>query len=775
MKYSLYIVTFLMSALSFGQNIAVDWQTFTPQQLIEDILIDSDCIDNIMVTNVVGGNFSTPDESYGYFDAAGTSFPFESGIVLSTGKLSNVPGPNASLSDDDAPGWAGDADLEFVLDETETTNATILEFDFTSSASEVSFRYLFASEEYQENNNNTCLFSDLFGFLVRPIDDQAYTNIALVPGTQTPVKVTTVHPNLPGCSAQNVAYFGGFNDVLAPINFNGQTTILTATASIVPNETYHVKLVVADEKNFRFDSAVFLEAGSFRLSTNLGEDFLIDNGNPLCGDETYLIETNEPGASNTYRWFKDEVEIAGETGTSLLVSDGGLYSVEISKDTCLLFGDITIEYSQNPEVFDAVLVECDQDQDGLTTYNLFDIESMVTNTDTSLVVSGFFLSESDAEQNINAIPNPTNFQNTSAFQTVYALVFNPGNCTSIAEVELQISNNVISIPSLEVCDDLSVDGFANFDLTMITSSIADQIPMDAEVTFYISEDDAFLETNALSSPFENTIQDEQTIFVKVVSNNQCFAIATVDLEVLYTPLLQEDESFIYCLNRFPETLTLVGGVLNDLPNNYYYEWLFNGTMTSVNTLFFEANEPGIYTVIVTDPNGCSSSRMLTVLPSDGATIEDITVSEGTFNNTVTIQVSGDNTYEFALDDPEGPYQNSNTFSNVAPGFHTVFVRDIEQCTLVDKVISVLGFPKFFTPNGDPFNERWQVYGVNSEFNQGITISIFNRRGKLITQFDNESAGWDGTLNGQALPSDDYWFTVKLIDGRTFTGHFALRR
>ena len=85
------------------------------------------------------------------------------------------------------------------------------------------------------------------------------------------------------------------------------------------------------------------------------------------------------------------------------------------------------------------------------------------------------------------------------------------------------------------------------------------------------------------------------------------------------------------------------------------------------------------------------------------------------------------------------------------------------------------FPKFFTPNGDPYNERWQVYGVNLEFNQGINIKIFNRYGKLITQFDNESAGWDGTLNGQALPSDDYWFTVTLLDGRTFTGHFALKR
>ncbi|WP_431164059.1 choice-of-anchor L domain-containing protein, partial [Flagellimonas beolgyonensis] len=85
-----------------------------------------------------------------YFNATGTSFPFESGIVLSTGRLINVPGPNDSLSDDDAANWAGDIDLETALNENQTYNATILEFDFTAVASQVSFRYLFASEEYQE-------------------------------------------------------------------------------------------------------------------------------------------------------------------------------------------------------------------------------------------------------------------------------------------------------------------------------------------------------------------------------------------------------------------------------------------------------------------------------------------------------------------------------------------------------------------------------------------------------------------------------------------------
>jgi gliding motility-associated-like protein len=776
MKTTIKILCFLSTVLAFSQNITVDSETFSPQELIENILIDSNCIDNVSVTNFVGGNFGGTEQSFGYFDATGTTFPFENGLVLSTGQLSNVPGPNTTLSDDNAPSWIGDSDLETALNESNTINATIIEFDFTSVATEISFRYIFASEEYQEGNPNTCNFSDLFGFLIRPITGSEYTNIALVPGTNTPVKVTTVHPDIPGgCEAENEDFFESFNPAASPINFNGQTKVLTATAQVIPNETYHVKLVIADEQNYRFDSAVFLEAGSFKLSTDLGPNLLTNIGNALCGDETYTIQTNEPGTDNTYTWFKDDVELIGEISETLDVDEPGLYSVALIKDSCTLFGEVIIEYAENPIVFDTVLVECAQNLSGLSFFNLFDANDFVTNNDSSIFISDFFLTESDAEQDINAIIDANNYENSNPFQIVYARVENQANCHSVAQVELQITNNTIFIPALEACDGDTVDGFAEFNLNDITTAITDDIPMDATVVFYTNEIDLSTETNSISGTFQNTIPNSQTIFVKVESNDQCNSISTVELVVLYTPILMEDESFIYCLNSFPETITLIGGVLNDDPNNYYYEWLFNGSATAVNTTFNNINAIGIYTVIVTDPNGCSSSRSITILPSSNPVIEDVIITEETINNTVTILATGDGDFEYALDNPDGSFQTENTFNNVTSGFHTIFVRDTNGCGITEQVISVLGFPKYFTPNGDTFNERWQVKGVNANFNQGTDIKIFNRFGKLLTQFTNESAGWNGTLNGQPVPSDDYWFTVTLIDGRTFTGHFALRR
>jgi hypothetical protein len=146
MRYLILFIGCCISNLVFGQNIVVDAQTYSPQELIENILIDSDCITNINVVNFVGGNFSNGDSSFGYFESNNSGFPFERGIVLSTGRLTNVPGPNNNLSDDDAPGWIGDDELEFYLDEDSTFNATIIEFEFEAVASQISFRYLFASE-----------------------------------------------------------------------------------------------------------------------------------------------------------------------------------------------------------------------------------------------------------------------------------------------------------------------------------------------------------------------------------------------------------------------------------------------------------------------------------------------------------------------------------------------------------------------------------------------------------------------------------------------------
>ena len=104
------------------------------------------------------------------------------------------------------------------------------------------------------------------------------------------------------------------------------------------------------------------------------------------------------------------------------------------------------------------------------------------------------------------------------------------------------------------------------------------------------------------------------------------------------------------------------------------------------------------------------------------------------------------------------------------------IRDLKNdCGVSQKLVSVIGFPKYFTPNNDGIHDTWQIAGVSGAFQPNSKILIYDRYGKLLKQLNPSSKGWDGTLNGKVLPNDDYWFAVKLQDGRIFKNHFSLKR
>src|SRR5690606_20872216 len=127
---------------------------------------------------------------------------------------------------------------------------------------------------------------------------------------------------------------------------------------------------------------------------------------------TYTIDATQPNATS-YIWYQDDVELIGETNQTLDITEAGIYTVEVTLDnSCIAYGELVVEVNQNPVAFDSVLTECDQDQDGITLYDLFDAQSDITNNDNALFISNFFLTENEAIQDINPIPNPSAYQNT---------------------------------------------------------------------------------------------------------------------------------------------------------------------------------------------------------------------------------------------------------------------------------------------------------------------------------------------------------------------------
>lgn len=750
--------------LAKAQYITVN-DTYTKEQLVRDVLINNTCA-SVSNISVLGGNFASGQQSYGYFNAAGTSFPFANGVILSTGRAVAAEGPNNSLLDDgQGMNWPGDSDLETALEINNSVDATVLEFDFIPLGNKISFDYILSSEEYHDNA--PCRYSDGFAFLLKEVGGTGgYKNLAVVPGTTIPVKVTSVRPQIGGnggCEAQNEEYFGGFNDVEHPTNFNGQTVALTAQSDVTPGVLYHIKLVVADEGNYRYDSAIFLGGGSFKIETELGNDRLLATGNPLCKDETLTLNATNASAIR-YEWYKDTV-LQPEITPTYAVSGAGVYDVRVElPGGCFSTGKITIEYSPVPVVSNAVLVQCDEDNNGLALFNLHQADAQVIAADASLSAPVYFRTNGEAIANTNAITNVTNFENTQPI--VYARSENQYGCYAISEVTLNVSNNNIADPQdLKKCDTDAnpSDGKSIFDLQEREAEILANLP-SGNVNYYTSYEDALSGLNPIPTPqtFANTIPFVQRIYAKLSSGIDCYGIAEFNVRVNY---------FGNSLDDVQVTICRGGNVLLNAGSGFSsYKW---NTPNNETSQTIRVTAAGTYIVTVTNSDGCEGTKKFIVTASSIATVQSMSIRDFQGgNNSATVVLTSDSigTYQYSIDGVT--FQDSPTFTNLSPGKYTVIIRET-SCGTITHDFYIMDYPKFFTPNNDGTNDYWRIPYL--QFQPNATVAIFDRYGKLIYFFKGGNPGWDGKLNGYDLPANDYWFKIILQDNREIRGHFSLLR
>ncbi|WP_430466645.1 T9SS type B sorting domain-containing protein [Winogradskyella ouciana] len=433
---------------------------------------------------------------------------------------------------------------------------------------------------------------------------------------------------------------------------------------------------------------------------------------------------------------------------------------------------VTVNVYASPIANDITIIQCDDEViDGISSFNLYNYTDDIVRNEQGQVVpiwDIYFFEDAMLQNQIDG----NNYINTSNYQIIYAQVYDEfTDCFSISEVTLQVNIPQQFTASLEVCDDFIEDGFAFFNLTEADSQILENSPVNASLGYYVTYNDALLRVNEITEDYFNEVAYSQTVYARVDIDETCYAINEVNLTVKDLPNVTQYEEVYYCLNIYPETITLEGGIIGDIPNNYAYDW-----STGETTINIEVNETGTYEVFVTKPAGCTNRRTIVLLPSSTAVIETIEVTDISENNTITVLVSGDGDYVYALNDENGIYQESNSFENVSAGIHTIYVKDIKaDCGIVSEDISVLGFPKFFTPNADGKNDFWEIKGFSTQFPVTASVEVFNRYGKMITVLDKDNPKWDGKYNGALLPTDDYWFVAKLVDGRTFKGHFTLKR
>ncbi|MDO1501350.1 T9SS type B sorting domain-containing protein [Winogradskyella maritima] len=547
------------------------------------------------------------------------------------------------------------------------------------------------------------------------------------------------------------------------IGIPGSWNDLDNAGSPDPTNPYHPRGFFVEFGGLPGDPPLNLSASTEILMPRITID---DTPVEVCENVTIQLEAT----TNTTNilWY-------GTSTSPTLLNTGLSYQVNLSSSTTFWLQPavdgctnlrrypLLVNVNPLPESADISVSQCDDAVlDGLVAFNLSSYDNLVSNGTVANRSVTYF---EDASL-MTEIDN-SNYTNTSNGQIVYAKVTDTtSGCFSTAEVTLNVSSSSSEMVELEACDALEGEGFTNFDLSELDAQLLTGTPPGTSVDYYLNFEDALLQNNALPTDFSNTQAFEQTIFARVQDDVNCYGINTARLIVKPLPNILPDESIFYCLNTFPETIKINGGVVDDIPNNYFYNW-----STGETTIEIEVNEPGDYDVEVRGVNGCARTRTITVVASSTAMFENFNVN----NNTVTVNVLGEGIYDYSLDNPTGPFQESNTFTEVTPGFHDVYVNDRNGCGIVSQRVAVLGFSKYFTPNGDGNNDFWSIKGLEDLDLQISVFHIFNRHGKLIQILSASNPQWDGRYNGNPMPTDDYWFSGQLSDGQTISGHFALKR
>jgi len=532
---------------------------------------------------------------------------------------------------------------------------------------------------------------------------------------------------------------------------------------------------------------------------------LCDDTNPGDGQEVFDITFNEAyivngelGMTVTYH----ETDADAQSGVNDVVNPTAYTNigspqtifVRVTNDLtgCFIVVNFDIIVNQLPSVTAVTdLVVCEVNFDGI---NQFDLESKKSEILNGQSTTDFMVTyheiQVDADAGLNPLTSP--YTNLTNPQLIFVNIININTGCSVSTVSFNIeeinnptANTDLQAINYELCDNFGAnDGVAQFDLTTLDADILDGQPTTTYgVTYYISQSEADLGINPLNTFYEN-ISNPQILYARVdgvtAPNTVCYATARFTLNVNLLPDLSLDNNYVICVN--PNGSEVVSPPLLDTGlsiQDYIFEWRFNGNVLTGETgPYYLVSQPGDYSVTVSDVvTGCQAISSTTVSssspPNVSATLISLAFSD---NNVIEVLATGSGNYQYSLDN--GPWQDNNVFEDISIGEHIIIVIDLNGCGIDTTTVVVMDYPKYFTPNGDGYNDTWNITGMNAQPN--AEIFIYDRYGKLVKQLNPTGNGWNGTFNGYNLPAADYWFTIKYnepSDGilKEFKAHFTLKR
>lgn len=670
---------------AMGQSTTLDI-TMPPSQMAQNLVGPGVQIFNVQVT--------AADSSFGYYTSTSTELGTNQGLLLTTGKAEYAFGPNNSIgfcNDGFNPGliacdyfdnnFPGSALLNASQDR-QTFDATTFEFDIKPQGDSIKFKYTFASEEYMEWANSP--FKDVFGFYISGPGIGTDVNIALIPGSNEIVSIPTVN-----AVDNNAFYYNNQNPLGQFIQYDGFTVnLVAAVGNLIPCETYHLKLIIADGSDRIFDSGVFVEAIESNpvavvTATSNGLDYMVEGCNVGTIEFTRPEITNQPqtiqywvgGTATSGVDYNPNIGSADPLFPSSITIPANQSTVSLTlsalTDNIIEGQEFITIYLSNPlctgtEVLDSV---------NFFIYDLLEV-SLETNEDAICVGQCATLTGTSIAEVLGtftwspAVPEPLSLVNTvcPTETTTYTITGTVGDCTASADVTIEVSSIDITLEAT------NSSCFGNGTGSITVTPVGALLPL----TYSWTGPNGFTSTDESLSGLE-----PGEYCVSVTDAAGCIAEDCVTI-LLIQPLSATANLSNYtcapvsCYGSCDGavTLSVTGG-----QGPFAFAWTGTDFTSS-------AQNPtglcaGSYNVVVTDANGCETTLDVTLTQPDSLVLnvvgsEDLLCS-GVETGSITVTADGGcpfYTYTWSHDaNLTGPLA-----TNLASGTYTVSVQDQNGCS-----------------------------------------------------------------------------------------------
>jgi gliding motility-associated-like protein len=666
-----------------------------------------------------------------------TNLGIDSGIVLTSGQAmttggnQGVNGPSTGAGPSQDNGAPGDPDLNTVLNGLLSQDRCNLEFDFVPAGDTVKFDYVFGSSEYE---NYSCSgYNDIFGFFISGPGYATPQNIALIPGTTIPICVNSTTGVNTGTLCTSMGPGSPFamyyidNTGGATITYSGFTSIFTAIASVIPCDTFHLKLAIADGSSSGtdriLDSGVFLKAGSLNStgiqltpeSTAGGNDV-----QPHCirGCKSGHIEFTRPAPRPTPLTVRFLIEGTAVNGIDYQLITDSVVIPANQVSTELEIKPLLVQY---PSGTKEVVIKA------LSPYSCGSGAPNVIDTAILYIYDSLYV-------NIPTAPI-----------TVCPLT----EVTITADIDPTL--NYVWSPAALIPDPLPLG---------LTIHPKPTVPTTYTIT--VSQPGAPATCPTVKRSYLANVEPIPQIKLPSKDTTICLA-DSIDLSVYALP-----EGINYSYNWSPGTY---------LRDNF-----------SANNKLFAPVGDHKYVITATTPiANCSSkdSMVLHIVPPFDFT--SVTPTDTTIKYGDRIRLSSESeaimwiwdpvTY---LDDPlaREPYTTPlETIQYSLIGINQYGCKDTALVTINVEYNSNSGMPNAFTPNGDGLNDIFKI--ENLRFDKLTEFKVFNRWGREVFDTNIPTRGWDGNISGEPAASDVYYYSIKITlpDGKQkhFKGDVTLIR